>query len=438
MYHRYFNPLISGRGAVPVPPAPGFPIPMGSPMAAQVPLMPTPVAVAPPGTSIASLNQCLDGMMSRVVTSDGSSSNNSNSHHPYQSNHNHKPNNHTTFTAPLSSSSFAAAPPNNKVSFHDMRMEVRVVSLACLSEEMRNDIWYSQSDIETMRTEARDLCRFVRVNPLAYPAEHTRGLELRISLERQCRKQMTVQGVVEAQRRCADPDALACLAQRCSMVPKEMALAQAQRDYCTAYSSSSSSSNNNPTVSADNTNSNDTTITKPAAEEKTSEEAAAIHVSLSARIPTTTTRSEQVPAAMAAANNTKLPSHHPRNGLTGVDYKVAVGNTIIIRASGGYDQFEQNAARFGGPQEQAAAQQQQQSHNMDMQQQQQHFLDSFEPIPLGATASASAAGPPTMPNDETMVAILDTFGNTKRSSREMRTDPQSRMVRPRFGRYPGT
>jgi hypothetical protein len=126
-------------------------------------------------------------------------------------------------------------PRRSRVSFRDTRMEVRIVSLACLSDELRSDIWYSPSDIESMRTEARDLCRFLRVNPQACPEEHTRGLELRISLERQCRKQLTVQGVVEAQRRCTDPAFLASLAQRCSMVPTEVAIAQAQRDYCNVY-----------------------------------------------------------------------------------------------------------------------------------------------------------------------------------------------------------
>lgn len=130
---------------------------------------------------------------------------------------------------------FLQHPRRGRVSFHDTRMEVRVVSLACLSDELRKDIWYTPSDIEGMRTEARDLCRYLRVNPQACPEEHTRGLELRISLERQCRKQLTVQGVVEAQRRCPDPAFLASLAERCSMVPKEMAIAQAQKDYCTVY-----------------------------------------------------------------------------------------------------------------------------------------------------------------------------------------------------------
>ena len=135
---------------------------------------------------------------------------------------------------------FQAAPMplanmNGRVSFHDTRMEVRIASLACLSDELRRDIWYSPSDIDGMRTEVRDLCRFLRVNPQACPEEHTRGLELRISLERQCRKQLTVQGVVEAQRRCTDPAYIACLAQRCSIVPRDLALAQGQRDYSTVY-----------------------------------------------------------------------------------------------------------------------------------------------------------------------------------------------------------
>jgi len=139
-------------------------------------------------------------------------------------------------TQPLLQPLQAISNSNGRVSFHDKRMEVRIASLACLSDELRNDIWYSPSDIEGMRSEARDLCRFLRVNPEACPEEHTRGLELRISLERQCRKQMMVQGVVEAQRSCDDPCSLASLAQRCSIVPRDLALAQGQRDYSTAYS----------------------------------------------------------------------------------------------------------------------------------------------------------------------------------------------------------
>lgn len=137
--------------------------------------------------------------------------------------------------AAASTAQEAQSPTSQRVSFHDTRREVRVISLACLSEQLRNDIWYSQNEIDAMRTEARDLCRFLRGNASQALDDQTRGLELRISLERQCRKQLTVQGVVEAQRRCADPAFLACIAQRCSALPKELALAQAQRDYCTVY-----------------------------------------------------------------------------------------------------------------------------------------------------------------------------------------------------------
>lgn len=129
----------------------------------------------------------------------------------------------------------AVTTATGRVQFHDSRSEVRIASLACLSDELRNDIWYSPSDIDGMRSEVRDLCRFLRVNPQACAEEHTRGLELRISLERQCRKQLTVQGVVEAQRRCQDPTYLASLSQRCSMVPRDLALQQGRQDYSNIY-----------------------------------------------------------------------------------------------------------------------------------------------------------------------------------------------------------
>jgi hypothetical protein len=318
---------------------------------------------------------------------------------------------------------------SNKVSFHDLRMEVRVVSLACLSEEMRNDIWYSQADIESMRSEARDLCRFVRVNPQVYPPEHTRGLELRISLERQCRKQLTVQGVVEAQRRCADPCMLASLAQRCSMVPRELALAQAQHDFCTVYAAANQVNSSQPAAAP----------LHPACQfmvEPTQGVAFA-----PGHPPCDADMDIKMPANPNYIIQSQIQNQNHSQGfgvcnMNGNNLKMA----SFLNFCGQDTQYTSTAAQMEQQHHvnqdffMTMEQQQQQQQLLQQQQQQQQFsMDSaFEPLPLGSDAAAA-----TLPLDETM-NMLDTVGdaNSKRSSLEMWDDPQARMVRPRLGGYP--
>jgi hypothetical protein len=392
--------------AGPIAAAPYFPR-----LAPPLPPVPTAANVGPNRTALLLGDRpdiCNTGVMSRV-SSDGSQLENNNNHCLL--------NNH-------------ASSSNSRVSFHDLRMEVRVVSLACLSEEMRSDIWYSQADIESMRSEARDLCRFVRVNPQAYPPEHTRGLELRISLERQCRKQLTVQGVVEAQRRCADPCMLASLAQRCSMVPRELALAQAQQDFCFVYAT------NNEDNVINSTQQRATATAAPAAcpmqfPADNIQGTCAFHPGHS---PCDVDMDIKMPAVANSNYNIMIPAQiQNQNNSQGLGVCNNMNDNNLTMAS--FLSFCGQDAPYPHMDHQ-----QQHAHNQDFfpnieQQQHQQFPAdlSFEPLPLGSDIYAA-----TLPVDETMV-LLDAVGdaNSKRSPVEMwDNDPQARMVRPRLGGYP--
>ena len=125
-----------------------------------------------------------------------------------------------------------------RVSFQEPPAEVKVVpSFACLGEAERRSIWYTPAEIEHFRSKARHACRALRKNPMAYPQESTRGLELRTSFERQWRKHLTLACIVKAQMRYPhiDPYHLAELAHDCNKRPRKEAVAQGMRDFCAVY-----------------------------------------------------------------------------------------------------------------------------------------------------------------------------------------------------------
>ena len=131
--------------------------------------------------------------------------------------------------------------PNRKgrrVCFQENPAEVNLVqSFACLGEDERRGLWYLPCEIEHFRTNARYACRTLRKNPLAYPQDVTRGLELRTSLERQWRKHLTLTCIVNAQvlHPQIDPFRLAEIAHDCTRHPRKEAIAQGKRDFLSAY-----------------------------------------------------------------------------------------------------------------------------------------------------------------------------------------------------------
>ncbi|CAB9508706.1 expressed unknown protein [Seminavis robusta] len=125
-----------------------------------------------------------------------------------------------------------------RVSFQEEPTEViNVPSFANLAEEERRGLWYRHGEIERFRSVARHACRALRKNPAAYPADITRGLELRTSLDRQYRKHLALAAIIKAQVRYPqiDPLHLAAIANRCTELPRQEAVEQGTRDFCDAY-----------------------------------------------------------------------------------------------------------------------------------------------------------------------------------------------------------
>ena len=122
-----------------------------------------------------------------------------------------------------------------RVSFEDHHTEISVPSFACLGEADRRSLWYHSIEIDRFRSVARHTCRSLRKNPVAY--FDTRGLELRTSQDRQYRKHLALNCILKAQLRFPkiDPLHLAAIADRCTSLPRQEALAQGTRDFCDAY-----------------------------------------------------------------------------------------------------------------------------------------------------------------------------------------------------------
>ena len=115
------------------------------------------------------------------------------------------------------------------------------------SEEEWSAAWYRMEDLEVFRTEARDLCRQMRVlhttteatminpevpkTPLLARDNLTRGLEQRSCAERQRRKYLTTRFILKAAPKLRhDPNKLAALAQRCTEWASELAVEEGARD----------------------------------------------------------------------------------------------------------------------------------------------------------------------------------------------------------------
>jgi hypothetical protein len=102
-----------------------------------------------------------------------------------------------------------------------------------LTTEERHDLWYHPADLVGFKNEARDLSRRIRKNSLP-EKECSRGLEHRISVERQKNKYLAIRAILKAQDR-HHPEQLARIASRCTAWAKEVALLAGYQDYYHAY-----------------------------------------------------------------------------------------------------------------------------------------------------------------------------------------------------------
>lgn len=103
-----------------------------------------------------------------------------------------------------------------------------------LTTEERNELWYHPVDLVGFKNEAREISRRMR-HDTNNSAEHTRGLEQRISMERQKNKYLSIRAILKAQELNHSPRELARIASKCSAWAKEIALLTGHKDYYAAY-----------------------------------------------------------------------------------------------------------------------------------------------------------------------------------------------------------
>mmetsp|Transcript_21019 Transcript_21019/g.29671 ORF Transcript_21019/g.29671 Transcript_21019/m.29671 type:complete len:208 (-) Transcript_21019:82-705(-) len=124
---------------------------------------------------------------------------------------------------------------SRRVQFLDVRVVGTVTPSSSMTSDERNDVWYQQSDLDTFKSSARDLSRQLRSNPDQMLSNETRGLEHRISLERQKHKFLTTRAILKAQERYQSTEQLAMIASKCSSWAKQVALVTGTKDFCSAY-----------------------------------------------------------------------------------------------------------------------------------------------------------------------------------------------------------
>lgn len=109
-------------------------------------------------------------------------------------------------------------------------------ALSCLEDPQdRRQLWYIRADFQDFRQQAHTLTAQVRNGVTLSEDENTRGLELRLSLQRQDRKQMVVKRILDAQDDDCTAEELSQIAQEHSVYSRKLALAQAHKDYYAAY-----------------------------------------------------------------------------------------------------------------------------------------------------------------------------------------------------------
>ncbi len=137
-----------------------------------------------------------------------------------------------------SSSSLSSLSSSVRVSFDDNTTVIStLIPSSSMSQDERQNAWYDASDLNNFKTEARSLCRQLRENANLYHVQEcVRGLEQRVSLERQRNKCLTVRCILKAQLRYPGrPDQLAMIATKCTAWAQQVAQQAAQQDYQEVY-----------------------------------------------------------------------------------------------------------------------------------------------------------------------------------------------------------
>mmetsp|Transcript_9230 Transcript_9230/g.14310 ORF Transcript_9230/g.14310 Transcript_9230/m.14310 type:complete len:211 (-) Transcript_9230:2-634(-) len=112
-----------------------------------------------------------------------------------------------------------------------------VDEIPTMSASERADVWYTKVDLDQFKEKARIASRRIRRDlPLKEDSDCTRGLEQRVSLQRQKSRWITIKAVLEAQRRFGKGmDTLSAISKQCSRRAIHQAHVTGKQDFCDAY-----------------------------------------------------------------------------------------------------------------------------------------------------------------------------------------------------------
>jgi hypothetical protein len=131
--------------------------------------------------------------------------------------------------------------PCRRVQFFEARIVGMITPHSCLTDEERSQIWYQQQELDEFKNEARSLCRDMRDQKTRIADNSQvddvtgRGLEHRVCIKRQRNKALAVRCILKTQDRNKDPSFIAMISEKCTLWAKEVAVAEASRDYCRVY-----------------------------------------------------------------------------------------------------------------------------------------------------------------------------------------------------------
>ena len=125
------------------------------------------------------------------------------------------------------------------VTFHEEDQIHQVpTTLLCLEDDQdRNQLWYNRDDIKEFRRQAQVLSKKCLNAQEEEEEEHecTRGLELRMSHQRQDRKQRIVKRILDAQDDDCTAEELSQISLQYSAWSRKLAAAQGHKDFYSVY-----------------------------------------------------------------------------------------------------------------------------------------------------------------------------------------------------------
>jgi hypothetical protein len=138
-------------------------------------------------------------------------------------------------------------PNTRRVQFHEARIVGVVPSM---SQQQRDELWYTPSALDNFKTQVRSMCRKLRHAPQSEEQQSTaqtsssRGLEHRVCPKRQRNKQLALRCVLKAQMRSSCPDFLATISSKCTSWARQLAQNEGSSDFAEAYAADNGNSDN--------------------------------------------------------------------------------------------------------------------------------------------------------------------------------------------------